>query len=51
MIGGWQEAVVAVVAIVVGVVVVRRVWHFFVCGDSYSCSECTKECNHRRKEK
>ena len=51
MIGGWQEAVVAVVAIVVGVLVVRRVWRFFVCGDSCSCAECSKECNHRKREK
>ena len=51
MIGGWQEAVVTVVAIVVGVIVVRRVWRFFVCGDVCSCSECGKECGHRKKEK
>ena len=51
MIGGWQEAVVAVVAIVVGVIMVRRVWRFFVCGDVCSCSECGKECGHRKKEK
>ena len=51
MIGGWQETVVAVVAIIVGVVVVRRVWRFFVCGDSCSCSECGKECSHRRNDK
>ena len=51
MIGGWQETVVAVVAIVVGVLVVRRVWRFFVCGDSCSCAECDKECSHRRNGK
>ena len=51
MIGGWQEAVVAVVAIVVGILIVRRVWRFFICGESCSCSECGKECCHRRNEK
>lgn len=51
MIGNWQEALVTVVAIVVGVIVVRRVWRFFVCGDACSCSECSKECSHRKNEK
>ena len=48
MIVSWQEAVVAVVAVVVGVIVVRRIWRFFVCGDSCSCSDCSKECSHRK---
>ena len=47
----WQSVVVAVVAIVVGILVVRRVWRFFLCGDSCSCSECGKECKHRRVKK
>ena len=51
MIGNWQEAVVAVVAIVVGVIVARRLWYFFACGSNCSCSECGKECSHRRNEK
>lgn len=48
MIDNWQNIVVAVVAIVVGVILVRRIWRFFVCGDSCSCSECSKECAHRK---
>ena len=48
MIASWQEVVVAVVAIVVAIIVVRRVWRLFVCGDSCSCSECGKECAHRK---
>lgn len=51
MIENWQEAVVAVVAIVVCVLVVRRIWRFFICGDSCSCSECGKECSHRKNKK
>lgn len=51
MIASWQEAVVAVVAVVVGVIVVRRIWRFFVCGDSCSCSDCSKECKHRKEQK
>ena len=50
MIASWQEAVVAVVAVVVGVIVVRRIWRFFVCGDSCSCSDCSKECKHRKEQ-
>jgi hypothetical protein len=51
MMESWQDVVVAVVAIVVGILVVRRVWRFFVCGDSCSCSDCSKECAHRKGEK
>lgn len=49
MICDWQETIVAVVAIVVSIVVIRRVWRFFVCGDSCACSECSKECRHRKR--
>lgn len=47
----WQELAVAIIAIVVGVAVVRRVWRFFVCGDSCSCEDCGKECSHRKSKK
>ena len=50
MMANWQDIVVGGVAIVVGVIVVRRIWRFFVCGDSCSCQECGKECAHRKRE-
>ena len=49
MITNWQDVAVAVIAIVVGVMVVRRIWRFFVCGDSCSCADCGKECSHRKQ--
>ena len=49
MMGNWQEVVVATVAIVAGILVIRRVWRFFICGDSCSCEECGKECARRKR--
>lgn len=46
---GWQETVVAIVAVVVAVLVIRRVWHFFKCRGESACDGCNKECSHRRK--
>ena len=48
MIANWQDKAVVFIAVVVGVLVVRRILRFFVCGDSCSCTECSKECEHRK---
>ena len=47
----WQDLCVGVIAIIVTLVVVRRIWRFFICGDtSSSCEGCSKECSHRKKK-
>ena len=51
MIANWQELAVAVIAVVVVIALVRRVWHFFFCNEGCSCSECNKECNRRKVDK
>ncbi|MBR4870745.1 MAG: hypothetical protein IKU96_01090 [Alistipes sp.] len=46
----WQDWSVAAIAVVVAIVLVRRVWRFVVCGDTSStCEGCNKECSHRKK--
>ena len=44
----WQDWGVAVVAVVVAIILVRRVWRFFACGERNACDGCTKECNRRK---
>ncbi|MBO7283248.1 MAG: hypothetical protein J6U73_07640 [Alistipes sp.] len=51
MIANWQDKAVVFIAVVVSILVVRRILRFFICGDSCSCSECGKECSHRRNKK
>ncbi|MBR2866987.1 MAG: hypothetical protein IKC12_04630 [Alistipes sp.] len=44
-----QEWIVLAVAVVVGIVLVHKVWHFFTCGPSGgSCDGCSKDCRHRK---
>ena len=43
----WQEIVVWAIAVVVAIVVARKIWRFFACRDSAKCSSCDKECRHR----
>ncbi|MBP3547520.1 MAG: hypothetical protein J6J64_02460 [Alistipes sp.] len=43
-----QEWIVALVAVVVGIVVVHKVVRFFRCPTESSCDGCSKECSHRR---
>lgn len=43
----WQDWIVALVAVVVGIVLVRKAWRLFTCRDT-QCSSCNKECNHRK---
>ena len=48
----WQDWSVAAIAIVVTIILVRRIWRFFVCGDTASsCDGCNKECSHRKRSK
>ncbi|MBQ5594907.1 MAG: hypothetical protein IIU78_04280 [Alistipes sp.] len=51
MIANWQELAVAIIAVVVAIALVRRVWRFFFCNEGCSCSECNKECNRRKVDK
>lgn len=44
---GWQDIAVAIIAIAVGVLLMRRVWQFFFCGRRSACEGCQKECNRR----
>ena len=44
----WQSIVVAIIAVVVVAVIIRKAWRLFTCHDTSRCSGCTKECNHRK---
>ena len=44
----WQSIVVAVIAVVVVAVIIRKAWRLFTCRDTSRCSSCTKECSHRK---
>ncbi|MBR5853153.1 MAG: hypothetical protein IKY74_03020 [Alistipes sp.] len=46
----WQDVAVVIIAIIVGIVIIHKLWHFFHCGPQCDCSGCTKECNHRKRE-
>lgn len=43
----WQEWIIAAIAVVVAIIVARRIWHLFTCGTT-QCSSCDKECPHRK---
>ncbi|MBQ3248511.1 MAG: hypothetical protein IJB03_02480 [Alistipes sp.] len=43
-----QEWIVLAVAVVVAIVLVRKVWRFFTCGPTSSCDGCGKDCPHRK---
>ncbi|MBO5820101.1 MAG: hypothetical protein J6R02_00745 [Alistipes sp.] len=45
----WQDWSVAIIAVVVAAILARRIWRFFICGDTTSsCNGCTKQCHHRK---
>lgn len=44
----WQSVIVAIVAVVVAAVIVRKTWRMFTCHDTSRCSGCNKECSHRK---
>ena len=44
----WQSIVVAIVAVVVAAVIVRKTWHMFFCHNTSHCSGCNKECSHHK---
>ncbi|MBO7311416.1 MAG: hypothetical protein J6U82_01220 [Alistipes sp.] len=46
-----QEIAVIAIAIVVGIILIRRIWNFFFCQENSSCAECSKECNRRKQTK
>lgn len=43
----WQDIIVWIVALVVAIVVARKIWRFFACRDASKCSSCSKECRRR----
>ena len=44
----WQSIVVAVIAVVVVAVIIRKTWRLFTCRNASACTGCTKECDHRK---
>ena len=44
----WQSIVVAIIAVVVVAVIIRKAWRLFTCHDTSRCTGCTKECSHRK---
>lgn len=44
----WQEIAVYIIGGLAVVAVVRKLWRLFVCRDSSACSDCSKECPHRK---
>lgn len=48
MIMNWQDWAVAIIAALVGIALIRRIWRFFTCSESSACSACNKECNRRK---
>ncbi|MBO5672538.1 MAG: hypothetical protein J6R81_05135 [Alistipes sp.] len=43
----WQDIVVAIIAIIVAILLIHRVWQFFFCGRHSACDGCAKECRRR----
>ena len=44
----WQDWAVAVIAVVVAIALVVRIWRFFTCHNQSKCSSCDKECKLRK---
>ena len=43
----WQDLAVAVIAVVVIIALIVRIWRFFTCHETSKWSSCEKECKLR----